>query len=1115
MLGSAPGTDLLNQWVAAMLDDGMSIEDIANHIASSDAFLMAYPRFLSNEDFATDFLNNLMGSEEVPDALMSLAVDLVVSLLNDGMSRGELALAAVMALYDIHDQGEAHPSYGDLGMVAMAFANKIEVADYYTVDLRQANPNSRVLRDIDSETGLDDIRDSIGDYLDPPDPILLTSSRDDIEGTMAPDLIISEPDSRGEDTMDPFDVIDGGAGDDTFRIYASEGIMIDVNGIDVMNVENAYLSARQAINVNLSEWEGLEAVTLARFGNDSDVSVTVDGASVSTARTFGGDVTLVGVAGEVDLTAGKTSAVMVGSGSHTTSVMTKGGMSVDVNKTGAGGQSDTVTSVMIDDVQRGLGSDDARGTEQEPVEVTVSATNGTDTASATQTQYGTHDGSSFTPIADDADNPTTTYYVLAEQPEGLSEGAVVVTTDAEMARMQDMEGAADTVSVKIMSDAIEHVSLSNNDAIVLVQNDSDDPEDLSITVNKFGKHAKGATTGMLSLAGDGSPENVMIDAAGDSEFDLAAGKVKALSVSGAGKLTLGVKNAAGDAASGTLESLTLGGSGMFTMDAAGLKLKTIDGSASSGGSSIKGVGDSVTSITGGSGADSLTVAKFASGGLTVDLGAGNDTFSSAGGHPKSRVDGGEGMDVLHLTGVSATHGEGDDKASIFSNFEALEVGGSAAATHDISLLGVQAVSVSGSTSGAVTFENMGDGMGIAVNGKAGMGTMATVVHDMKDRSARDARYSGELEVSLTANGHKDDSATMGTGTASLTLTVDKEIEILDVASSAKPSGKAAAAAYRNTLTLMGDEADGTAIPSSVEAIVVSGSAAATISLATSAAGTAAQFVELEQVDAGDNTGGVTFSADLSEAQDGSAALTQKLQLTGGSGKDMFTGGGGVDTLMGNGGDDTLNGGAEADTITGGAGGDTLTGDGGADMFKYGSASESRVMFSDKGMSGFDTITDFLSGTDKLSLGKTLFGSLQGTIRAITGDDAVNSIDNDDAEGATGDEEDPTHDSLKAFLDGFKTDGVFETRGTVVSGTLGQGELIKHSIATVTETYWTTVPVAEDPDTTEVEAVAGVSAVRTWVLIDVDGDGDFSAATDMAIALTGTITLSVAAGDISA
>ena len=117
MLGSAPGTDLLNEWVGA-INDGMSLEDVANHIAASDAFQTTYPTFLTNREFAESFLENLMGSEDVPAALVTAAADIVVGLLNDGMTRGALALAVVGALYDIHDQGEAHAAYADLGMVA-------------------------------------------------------------------------------------------------------------------------------------------------------------------------------------------------------------------------------------------------------------------------------------------------------------------------------------------------------------------------------------------------------------------------------------------------------------------------------------------------------------------------------------------------------------------------------------------------------------------------------------------------------------------------------------------------------------------------------------------------------------------------------------------------------------------------------------------------------------------------------------------------------------------------------------------------------------------------------------------------------------------------------------
>ena len=1141
MLGSAPGTDLLNEWVDA-INDGMSLEDIANHIAGSDDFTSTYPTFLTNEEFASSFLENLMGDEEVPAALVAAAVGIVTGLLNDGMTRGALALAVVGAMYDIHAQGEDHPAYADLGMVAMAFANKIDVAEYYTVDLRQAGPNSRVLRDVNSENGLDEVRDSISDHLDPADPIYLTNVRDDIEGTVANDRIVAEPDKNGNDTLDPFDVIDGDAGYDTLEVYTSDadvdpGIDIDANHAQVSNVERAYLSSRTGINADLAGWEGLEEVELGRFGATHDVTVKVDGASVSTSRTFGGDVTIVGSAGEVTVDAGKTSTVNVGSGAHTTSVTVNGGAIVNVNASGAGGQSMTVTSVVLNGVTgEGLGGDGARGNPMEEVGVTIPDGNVSATASATVTVYVDSAGDAIDEAGADF---MQNYYRAANQaPDGVTidEFEVVVTTDAEMAATREQvfvdgkrvdPGTEDAMSgvdsggvpIHVNSDAIEHVSLSNTYATIAVINKSDDPEDLMITVDEYGD---GDVAGKFCVTGDGSAENISIMVAGDSHFYLASNEVKAVSVAGEGDLELEVTNFvapptnvdAGGAneamASGTLESITLSGSGDVSMDVAGMgKLATIDASASSGGNSIKGIGDSVTSIDGGSGGDKITVAAFAEDGLTVDLGAGNDYFASAGGHTKSRVDGGEGVDVLHLTGTSATHKVDGKDVSIFSNFEALEIGGTAAAAaHDISLLGVHAVSVSASTA-AVTLNKMADGMGLTVNGRAGMGTTATVVHNMAPRSAGDPRYSGELDVSLTANGHKDDTAMgAGTGTASLTLTADGEIEILNIESNANPKGKAAAGNYQNSLTLMGAGGDtaADAVDVNVEAINVSGSARAMVSLVTGQSGTlAAQFAELELIDAEDNSGGVTFSANGFDGDGTTAAvLNQDLEMVGGSGKDSFTGGGGEDELMGNGGNDTLNGGAEDDTIDGGAGGDMLTGGDGDDTFKYGSASESRVVFGEKGMSGFDTITDWGTAdtNNVIALGKTLYESLGGTVRTHT---AINGTDNDDADGAQGDEADGTLDNLKAFLDSFKDgDGVFESRGTPVDGAINdQGPLNKHSVATVEETYWMTRPVANDPDTTEDETVAGVSASRTWLLIDVDGDGDFNAATDMAIALTGT------------
>ena len=91
---------------------------------------------------------------------------------------------------------------------------------------------------------------------------------------------------------------------------------------------------------------------------------------------------------------------------------------------------------------------------------------------------------------------------------------------------------------------------------------------------------------------------------------------------------------------------------------------------------------------------------------------------------------------------------------------------------------------------------------------------------------------------------------------------------------------------------------------------------------------------------------MTFDGDL----ENDSALT----ITGGTGADSLIG---TDTVATG---DTISGGNSADTIEGSKGGDTLTGGAGADTFFYAAVADSRG-------TTVDTITDFLSGSDKLKI----------------------------------------------------------------------------------------------------------------------------------------------------
>ena len=332
------------------------------------------------------------------------------------------------------------------------------------------------------------------------------------------------------------------------------------------------------------------------------------------------------------------------------------------------------------------------------------------------------------------------------------------------------------------------------------------------------------------------------------------------------------------------------------------------------------------------------------------------------------------------------------------------------------------------------------------------------------------------------------------------LTTDDEIEVINISSNATAHSSKAALAAKKPVRTKDYENKLTLTSTAVEELVIDGNAKLSISVGMSA-------TKLDEVDAKDNSGGVTF-AFSGEAPD------QDMELEGGSGADKFTGGGGDDEISGGGGTDTLIGGDGNDEISGGAGGDMLTGDAGEDVFNYTSASQSQVAWTATGvMYGFDTITDFTTADDDISLGRTLFNGLHSqtgaTLRAVAGDRtaaanrAIHSYD-DDADARTDDDDNTfaTANSLRDWLG--NGNGVFET----VTGSGLTAATTQHAITTVRETYFRALRADEDPATATGaidrdgdDTNDAIGLYRTWILIDVNADGDFDASVDMAIAVT--------------
>jgi len=992
---------------------------------------------------------------------------------------------------------------GNFGKAAAAFHNKVMVAKHYTEEARMEDPSASVLE------GVTDAAESVTAAINlidnPPQPpaepetgqrFVLTPTIDDFEGTDFDDTIVAAPvqgtNNNFSETLNAFDSIDGGGGTDTIRVSGDGDLDIDL--AQVSNVEIANIRTPGSINADMSDWAGLESVEIDRFGSASDVTVIVDGATVSVngRLTIGGDATIVGADGAVNINAGDESEVHVGSAGHTESVMVKGGKSVLVDN-GAGKQSETVTAVVVDGVAR----DPAPETGGEPA----------DTSAVREAQVPAPTGLTYVVLNEDGDeyDPVTArdlalgpYYLmdqekdLAKNEDGddvaLESTEILVTSNIEDAKdyVPKVDGESNAMpTVTVNSNAIEMVHLHRTNALVEVKNASKNAEDkavledLTVMVDQYGKFGTGSPAGELEVSGAGG---ITIKVAGKSEFALASDKVETLTISADANLTLDVNKVDGMPSS-SLKSLTISGEGNVEIaDATMSKLAEVDASGASGDVILgkgadMGFGKTVTSYKGGSGFDCITVTTFAAKGITVDLGAGNDAFKASGGNKDSRIDGGDGTDTLMLRSTAgATYQDAEKKTkSIYSGFEILDAGGGSGA-YDIAMLGVNEVQVTSDAD--VTFNKMADGMDISVHGEKAAdaemqgGTSATIVQDLVAREPGQPRQSGQLDVHLVANGNADTKAAT-TGEVRLTLTVADEVDTLivdstanvSVARTATPATTPTAADYENSITLSVDDGvAGNTDSATVEEIFVTGTSGLVIAAADGATATAS-LAQLELLDASRSSGGIVFNGgvDVTDPDDTDVVLVAGHNLAN---TDL--------ELYGSSAADTIHGGSAGNEITGGGGADALRGGDGTDLFMYNHASESTLSFGGAARStpqGMDSISNFTSGTDDIVLSKAIWAQIKG--KPIT-EYQIGTAD--DAEG----------DTLKA---------VVESQGKAAAG---GGFFVTVDAADNTGNL---LGGGSESTTNGIVSVTDTENNARWVFIDANGDGKFSG-DDLVIRLVG-------------
>lgn len=121
---AAPGVEYMSQ-LAEASESGMSVQEIVEVFTTKPQFTDVYPNFLTNEQFASRLVENVVGESASAAAKAEAEAD-VAGALNAGWSRGEV-------IYTIFNN-LAGKSYSDpvWGGTAQQMANQVAVAQYYT-----------------------------------------------------------------------------------------------------------------------------------------------------------------------------------------------------------------------------------------------------------------------------------------------------------------------------------------------------------------------------------------------------------------------------------------------------------------------------------------------------------------------------------------------------------------------------------------------------------------------------------------------------------------------------------------------------------------------------------------------------------------------------------------------------------------------------------------------------------------------------------------------------------------------------------------------------------------------------------------------------------------------
>jgi len=330
--GAAPGTTLLTELVA-IVDGGGTLADVATSLTTSDTWTAEYPTFQTAEEFATEWLGNLV-PEASADALAG-GIEIAVGLINGGASFADVVLVAQDFLANLAEDD------AEFGSSAANFNNKVEVASYYTLTLEQADLSVSAVSSVTSDDDSVEAANETNASQAAPsgEALSLTTGLDvALTGTAGDDTIAALDADPATVTGDPSTVqsgdnISGGDGTDTIvwtaTANAAASAVVASSGVEGLRVYN--LTNDDTYAIDASSMTGLTDVYVNGGNATTTVSSTKGVVNVHLISTTE-DVT---VSSSATATFGPTATTILGNAAGSGATVTYDGIET-VNLVAAG-----------------------------------------------------------------------------------------------------------------------------------------------------------------------------------------------------------------------------------------------------------------------------------------------------------------------------------------------------------------------------------------------------------------------------------------------------------------------------------------------------------------------------------------------------------------------------------------------------------------------------------------------------------------------------------------------------------------------------------------------------------------------------------------------------------